>query len=86
MEIFESSGMENPFLNSASSDKAWNEMKSLPRLKDNLLAMSELVKKEVAANKFDFFYKLREKYIDIYMDGMVESDLVKYDPHWYLKI
>lgn len=67
-------------------DSAWEEMMNSPQSSDDLLAMGELVKREVTARKFEFFYKLRNKYFDNAEQGVSESELAAADPHWYLKL
>ena len=61
-------------------------MLNLPNSGDDIVAMGELVISEVTAKKFDFFYKLSNKYSDIYEQGISESDLAAADPRWYLNI
>lgn len=75
----------HPNLNMAR-DKAWEEMLNLPQSGDDVFAMGELVKREVTAGKFEFFYKLRNKYLDNYEQGISEGDLATGDPRWYLKL
>lgn len=67
-------------------NRAWEKMLSLPKSGDDLLAMGELVTREVTAKKFEFFYKLRIKYRDNDEQGISESDLAAADPRWYLKL
>ena len=76
---------EHPNLDFARKN-AWKEMIDSPKLQDDLLAMGELVKREVSASKFDFFYKLRNKYIDNYEQGVSERDLAAADPSWFLRL
>ena len=65
---------------------AWKEMISSPQLGHDLLAMAELVKREISVGKFDFFFKLREKYYDNHEQGVTEQELAVGDPHWFLKL
>jgi hypothetical protein len=69
-----------------SRNIAWIEMMNSPNSHDDLLAMVELVEREIAAQKFEFFYNLRNKYMENYQQGIHENDLSDVDPHWYLKI
>ena len=61
-------------------DSAWEEMMNSPQSSDDLLAMGELVKREVTARKFEFFYKLRNKYSDNAEQGVSESELAASRP------
>lgn len=69
-----------------AKNKVWEEITSSQELVDDGLPMCELVMREITAKKFEFFYKLHNKYIENHEQGVSESDLAAADPHWYLKL
>jgi hypothetical protein len=69
-----------------TKDMAWHRMMNSPEAAGDLAAFSKLVGREIETKKFDFIPKLRQKYVDIRLSGMLEGELAAADPHWFLKL
>lgn len=65
---------------------AWDELGEREGVKHGLTEMISLVRREVATGKFNYFQKLRSKYLIYHELGLTEHKLANSDPHWYLKI
>lgn len=64
----------------------WQEMLDSPHFDDDLRGMSEIVRQEILANRFEFFYKLRVKYLDDYEGSVDIRELAAADRQWFLKL
>lgn len=59
---------------------AWDAMLSSANYKADVEAMGKIVSREIEAKKFDFFFRLRMKYIENYENGVNEHELAYLDP------
>jgi hypothetical protein len=69
-----------------SKKVAWDELSQRDGIERGLAGMRELVRQEVAAGEFNFFCKLRSKYMTYYELGVTDQRLTEGDLYWYLKI